>query len=186
MKTNWSPQLCYEDQLEELTSKEFWMKARIFITFNLGIHIPPFCFKHLFYLLKITTSHLSKLHIRLLFYCTNQSEIPTYSNVIVNQLIDKNQKNKKKKYKRQKHSGSLCIKSPMKTFKLSTFYGCIKSFFKDKMKKECRKTHHINIHDLRIVLIWQKHIGSWCIKSRMKNSELISNPLPMDMSYFND
>ena len=69
-------QLCYEDQLEELTSKEFWMKARIFITFNLGIHIPPFCFKHLFYLLKITTSHLSKLHIWLLFYCTNQSEIP--------------------------------------------------------------------------------------------------------------
>ena len=127
MKNNWSPQLCYEDQLEELTSKEFWMKARIFITFNLGIHIPPFCFKHLFYLLKITTSHLSKLHIRLLFYCTNQSEIPTYSNVIVNQRIDKNQKNQKKFYKRQKHSGSLCIKSPMKNSELSTFYGCVKS-----------------------------------------------------------
>jgi len=119
------------------------MKARIFITFNLGIHIPPFCFKHLFYLLKITTSHLSKLHIRLLFYCTNQSEIPTYSNVIVNQRIDKNQKNQKKFYKRQKHSGSLCIKSPMKNSELSNFLLMCK--VKIKVTKKCRKTHHINI-----------------------------------------
>ena len=60
----------------ELTKKEFWMNTRIFITFNLGIRIPPFPFKHFFYLLKITLSHLFKLHILLLFYCTNQSEIP--------------------------------------------------------------------------------------------------------------
>jgi hypothetical protein len=135
MKTHWSPQLCYEDQLEEQTSKEFWMKARIFVTFNLGIHNThsPFPFKHFFYLLKITTSHLFKLHIRLLFYCTNQSEIPTYSNVIVNQRIDKNKKNQKKFYKRQKHSGSLCIKSPMNSFSLA-------------------------VHDLRIVLICPPHM----------------------------
>ena len=134
MKTNCSPQLCYEDQLEELTSKEFWMKARIFITFNLGIHIPPFCFKHLFYLLKITTSHLSKLHIWLLFYCTNQSEIPTYSNVIVNQRIDKNQKNQKKFYKRQKSTVVHCVsKVQWKTLNY------LLSIFKDKSDKEVKK-----------------------------------------------
>ena len=27
----------------------------------------------------------------------------------------------------------------------------------------------------------QKHSGSWCVKSPMKNAELILNPLPMDI-----
>ena len=66
----------------------------------------------------------------------HKSKWNTYWNVIVNQLIDKNQKNQKKFKKRQKHSGSLCIKSPMKNSELSTFYGCVKSFFKDKSDKE--------------------------------------------------
>mgnify|MGYP007015956197 CR=1 FL=1 len=48
-------------------------------------------------------------------------------------------KKSKKVLKRQKHSGSLCIKSPMKNSKLSSFYGYGKSFFKDKSGKEVKR-----------------------------------------------
>ena len=53
-------------------------------------------------------------------FLLHKSEWNTYSNVIINQLNDKKSKNQKKilKLKRQKHSGSWCVKSPMKNAEL--------------------------------------------------------------------
>ena len=124
------------------------MKARIFVPFNSCMHIPPFPFKNfsIYWKLPFFTFlnflffcfSIALIKVKYLFKCNCKS---TY--------WEKSKKSKKV-LKRQKHSGS---KVQWKTLNYPASMDIESHSLKIKVAEKWRETHHINIHDLIIVLI---------------------------------
>ena len=76
--------------LEDLSRKDFWMNARIFITFSLGIHIFPLFLSNTYLIFSnYNFSHFSTSYSTA--FLLHKSKWHTYSNVILNQKMTKAQ-----------------------------------------------------------------------------------------------